>query len=914
MSNSCSVGQRMFVGKQFFFRYFYRSFLALFVLFCGVMSQEANAQRGPAMGDIIQYEDISGKTLYGLVLGYEFDGAVIKIENVSPGGDFRSDTVQAAGRFNWKLIDSAGKSQATAQRTWATSSGKFKIEAKLVGVEGSSVQLEKPDGSIVTVPVSKLSSKDQSFVRKNKDAVSAESGEDDWPENVYLLRKRRDELIVIFERHKKLAKMNPNLQVGDIVFYKDFIKGQRYGLVTDIGLTTNVQFVNKSGELEDDQIAYGTEWSFFDRDLGSQQLDSRKWSSTNGTFTINAKLIGVDGDMLALEKTSGETINVPASKLSKVDQSYVKRVRKKLESASSKEMEQARAGYGATLQKLLDRRNELLKRESANRVAAKASAKMKSISLNTKPPKLAPGELRPYSIDKESLSNSASIKVADNGRLTGLCYAKDAGLVALTAGSPFQGKTTLAVMDVESGDIVTNIESDDCGSDASVVAISPSGETLIVFSGGMMTKKELELWKYQNGQLVKKSLITYDSQLTPMAHLFSDEEGVIMNSTGTLAFFKLEGTILPTHQISGGRMSINSSFEISEDQKKLLYFDTSASAIGIVDVETKKCIGGLRLKNDAKGSLFSFVQLGPEGETVSAVTSGKLTVYSLETGQPIAEHELSTVMSGAKAGRGSFQFLAPDLALLAGRSIFDFRLGLEIGSLDLSIPNDGTLYFGNGTRLMGSLSDQARGGFGGSAGGAIGGANMSRMSDHMNRKTDYYNTPVSVTLQRLPTDEIVQFANSLTEADVVEFDAGDKVKLVFDIGNNQSVESRIRSKIASVMGENNIGIADESDFVLEFHYSVGETQTRTYQIIGGINGTETRTESFTPTSCSAKLTYKGSQIWGNGDSASLGRVWSEEELDKQLSKKVSVNRLLEFKYPNKIRIIDPKKQRDYRWQ
>jgi hypothetical protein len=51
-------------------------------------------------------------------------------------------------------------------RTWTDSTGKFKIEAELVDVEDGKVRLKKDDGSIVTVPLIKLSAGDRAFLRR----------------------------------------------------------------------------------------------------------------------------------------------------------------------------------------------------------------------------------------------------------------------------------------------------------------------------------------------------------------------------------------------------------------------------------------------------------------------------------------------------------------------------------------------------------------------------------------------------------------------------------------------------------------------------------------------------------------------------------------------------------------------------
>lgn len=50
-------------------------------------------------------------------------------------------------------------------RTWTDSTGKFKLDAKLIAVENGNVKLERPDGKIVTMPLDKLSPADQVIVR-----------------------------------------------------------------------------------------------------------------------------------------------------------------------------------------------------------------------------------------------------------------------------------------------------------------------------------------------------------------------------------------------------------------------------------------------------------------------------------------------------------------------------------------------------------------------------------------------------------------------------------------------------------------------------------------------------------------------------------------------------------------------------
>jgi hypothetical protein len=54
----------------------------------------------------------------------------------------------------------------TEVRTWVDVSGKFKIEAQFVKVEGDQVELQRTDGKTIKLPLAKLSAADQEYVKK----------------------------------------------------------------------------------------------------------------------------------------------------------------------------------------------------------------------------------------------------------------------------------------------------------------------------------------------------------------------------------------------------------------------------------------------------------------------------------------------------------------------------------------------------------------------------------------------------------------------------------------------------------------------------------------------------------------------------------------------------------------------------
>ena len=53
-----------------------------------------------------------------------------------------------------------------ASRTWKSSSGRFSVEAELVGFKDGKVQLKKANGKVIKVPLKSLSAADQRYVKK----------------------------------------------------------------------------------------------------------------------------------------------------------------------------------------------------------------------------------------------------------------------------------------------------------------------------------------------------------------------------------------------------------------------------------------------------------------------------------------------------------------------------------------------------------------------------------------------------------------------------------------------------------------------------------------------------------------------------------------------------------------------------
>ena len=893
-------------------------------------ASELAAQRNwktPKLGDIIRYKKIGGDFRYGLVVENQTIG---RVEYLNDDQDIDRDTITP--QTEWEVVDSFSKKPAAVSRVWKSEDGKFELKAKLHRVVGKSVQLEKPNGKTITVAIDKLSAKDQEFIAGRKPGKSGSANpfetneSEEVPVKVVLLRERRTELMEQQQRHLRLAKFNSELMIGDIIKFEDF-RETRFGIVTNLDRLGKVEAADDGGDLDDVPLLRIKNWQFYDREFVAMPLEHRTWKSSNGKFNVKAKLIAIDGDSLKLEKPDGKTTTVALSQLSKLDKNYVKRSRKRIEVSNDDGLKRERENYSDALKRLLVRRDEIIKREISNRVVAKAANKMKNLRLNTKPIELSAERLKPMSLpDNADFNLSFPLRVAKSASLGKICYAPKANLVAFAASSPFRGVPTLTVVDVASQTVTTSIDSDEVGHDGEVVALSPSGRTLIVCSGEIRDR-QLELWNYVDERLTRKNLISYKSFHTPTGHLFNDQQGVIQNSDGDVVFFDVSDTITPTHQIEAIRSKLKPRIQIANDGKSVFYIDSKASKLHIIDVESRQCVGGLSLPSADPDGTVAYINA--DGKSLSCVQDTGLKLISFESGKTIDEHGMNKPESGRTTAAaklpgsltsrlGRFQYLGSGI-LISGRSVVNLDLGLTVGHVTGGYKSSVSNY-ANAARIVGNFDR-----FGGSVRDATeimtamteGDAKSRRnLRRSMRSKSEYSEVKTEIQVQRLAVDEIITHAKSITEEDIVDFGKNDQLQLKFKLGKNQSsLEQKLTNQIKDVMSKVGIELVDESDFVLELEYRVGEPQVQIYEIYGD-GKPRTRKVTRTPKTCSARLLYRGESIWARSRSASLDRPRDEGDLDQMLSdsNKISARTLTEFEYPTAVRVVVPNKRRDFSWR
>lgn len=889
--------------------------LAMTTLFGRPNTAHAQKEQKYYIGDIVEYDDFFGGTSYGLIL--EMNPS-IKIERLDSKGNFKDGSVKRSGKVT--LIDSLRKKTIEQARRWQSADGEFTLEATLVSFDDNTVRLKNADGKILPIPKSKLCEKDHAYLDRSKLVESKNPFEvapdKDFPEEVLTLIARRGQLMELQLRHQQLIRLRREPLVGDIVRYQTRSGTLNYGIIASLDSSGKVETIDEDGEL--DQVSTSLKslkWWYFDREV--RPIVARSWKSANGKFSIEAKMVGIEGSTVVLEKLDGKQTKVPLAKLDITSKKYAEKLRSRFEDTNDS-IVNSRESYDAKLQMLLVRRDELLERLRTDIIAAKEAANIKAIPIMLKPIEISADQLKPESIDGKSFSASVGIQAAPSSRIESISYSKDSGLVAFTT-DPRTGSPKLFVVGVDSNSVVGSDSETRVGEDAKVLSISPSGEIILVFSRDERKKQQLELWKHQQGQLSRTATVPYESNRTPNASLFSDSNGIILDAMGNAVFFEISDRITPTHIVSGsGRSGRGGGLQVSDDGKSIFYSSTLGNELYVLDIETKKCVGGIRY-DDPEKILTGSAKVNADGKTVSYVcwkrsNEETISTIDLKTGDLIDKNPIPSSQT-FHLKTGKVPSLAPNLLLSDDQKIFDTKLEVVIGT----IKQEGftNRIFSNTSRITASIKENkglsaARGGFGGTTIGVVEEEIPSR---------------VEIQSETLDVQQIIAFANSLTASDVVTFGSGSSINLDIDLGDS-SAEKMLRSKLTSEMSAAGITIDSGSDFVMKVRFEAGKPETKTFNIVevqnafGGMakrfdssTGTK-RTVTVTPKKSSAQLMFKGSVLWANYNSASLGRPYSEADLNKRIKEtnQLTPRKTLEYKYPTELKILNPNKKKDFEWK
>ena len=149
---------------------FGKTFFVAGFLVC-VMVVSAAAQGALQVGDVVEIESFGDK----------YEGTITKF--VGTGWPYvkyerRGRTMERPfPPSKVRLVRSVGGAapMKAESREWVDATGKFKIQGKLISNENGSVEIEKSDGRVIKLPIAKLSSKDQAYLKESEAEKSSDN-------------------------------------------------------------------------------------------------------------------------------------------------------------------------------------------------------------------------------------------------------------------------------------------------------------------------------------------------------------------------------------------------------------------------------------------------------------------------------------------------------------------------------------------------------------------------------------------------------------------------------------------------------------------------------------------------------------------------------------------------------------------
>ncbi len=74
--------------------------------------------------------------------------------------------------------------------------------------------------------------------------------------------------------------------------------------------------------------------------ISSDNIASRNWTSSDGKFSVNGKLVAIEGDQISIRFDDGKNVSVPLGKISATDQAYVEGMRQGMASRAQSPFEE----------------------------------------------------------------------------------------------------------------------------------------------------------------------------------------------------------------------------------------------------------------------------------------------------------------------------------------------------------------------------------------------------------------------------------------------------------------------------------------------------------------------------------------------------------------------------------------------
>ena len=364
----------------------------------------------------------------------------------------------------------------------------------------------------------------------------------------------------------------------------------------------------------------------------------RLWTDSTGAFTLTAKLLSNKNGKVELEKEDGRVITLPANKLSKDDQAYLKEI----ENDSNEENPFA-GGEMKSKPHAKGGRTAATPKDSAP-PAITPAATTNEIVLADNGWSVQPDAATTVGNNNKIIGFDSSFKKhAFHNRLSSTSFSGDKRFLATSVMNPFENASEIVVVDLVAGAArpPITIPFKEC----SLLAISPSGDQAVTFRKGKGREKgSVEFWRL--GESAEK-VSTWNAASFFDRNEFLPTEAHFVDESRLLTFGRR--VILWDCETAAALYS----FSVSTNSKPVLSAGSKQIAVGIgnsiflVDTESGNSLGKIEATRPVE--LLAFSQ---NGQFLAGLqkSSGAIDVWDLGSGDLVQE-------MAAPNGQGTFDSL-----------------------------------------------------------------------------------------------------------------------------------------------------------------------------------------------------------------------------------------------------------------
>ena len=554
----------------------------------------------------------------------------------------------------------------------------------------------------------------------------------------------------------------------------------------------------------------------------------RTWGDSTGVFSVDAKLLGLEGDTARLEKKDGRVVKLAIDKLSEADQAFIVKLQ-----TDAKKKQPVNPFAGGTLPKAVPKGmaspTNSTAAESGKESKLEPVAKTVKVDVLVNEVQLVDG---PWQVPVDPPNSAASpvpntvcdypssVEHAFHDRQQTPKISFDQKFVVAAASNPFDDNTMLAIYELQSGEKIgfadlpiedLNVMAIDANKRQVLTVHQESGRTpgKIEFRKFDQLSSPVEVWETSN-------FFDHDG-FRPRFCSFVGKDRLLTVGKRLALWNVSDAKSIYSVKLKNSRLN-SSQVAISPGRKYLAVGDIDA--VWFIDLETGAPIGTIPRVRNMRALSFS-----PSGEYLAGLNvRGDVWIWDL------AENSLA--QSFNTSARHSLHWTDERHLIGDSRYLLDVEYRVCIWE-----------YSGGGYESLVGLGD---------------GVFMSQQKSKL--------VPI-----RLPHQDFSDKLDELDPEELLILIPGDEIAIDFELPFEESEQIRIRKSLEKRMAQAGFSINAKSKIVLKGRVTKGrETKTEIGDPIGfglgfGAPRRRVQTVTYTPSRSTIEIIKDGKTIWRTSD-------------------------------------------------